>query len=114
MSIGPRVVVAVALQEIDNPPHAQASAQRDDQGFHHINSGSKKCHMRYQSRSGISAPVFPFLRMFNLRTHFRFPLTEHRSTYSEEESSLSSISNTSYTSSGFGLSSVDKKRSMGR
>ena len=73
MSIGPRVVVAVALQEIDNPPHAQASAQRDDQGFHHINSGSKKCHMKYQNRSGRSAPVFPFLRIFHFEDAFSVP-----------------------------------------
>ena len=112
MSICARVVIAVTLQEIDNSPHAQTSAQGDHQSFHHINSGSKKSHMKYQNRSGWSAPVFPFLRILILRTHFPFPLTEHLFTYSEAESSLSSISNTSYTSSGFGLSLVDRNRSM--
>ena len=44
MSIGAGVVVAVALQEVDGPPDAQARAQGNDEGLKDIDSGSEKCH----------------------------------------------------------------------
>ena len=45
MSIGARVVRAVALQEIDNAPHAQASAESHNKGLQSINSGRKELHI---------------------------------------------------------------------
>ena len=45
MSIGARVVRAVALQEIDNAPHAQTSAESHNKGLQSINSGRKELHI---------------------------------------------------------------------
>ena len=45
MSIGTRIVRAVALQQIDNAPHAQASAQSHNKGLQSINSGRKELHI---------------------------------------------------------------------
>ena len=45
MSIGTRIVRAVALQQIDNAPHAQASAESHNKGLQSINSGRKELHI---------------------------------------------------------------------
>ena len=45
MSIGTGVVRAVALQQIDNAPHAEARAQRDNEGLQSGDSGCEKCHI---------------------------------------------------------------------
>lgn len=45
MSIGARVVRAVALQKIDNAPHAQTSAESHNKGLQSINSGRKELHI---------------------------------------------------------------------
>ena len=45
MSIGAGVVVAVTLQEIDETPHTEASAEGDHEGLKDLNSGSKKIHI---------------------------------------------------------------------
>ena len=44
MSIGARIVGPVALQEIDDAPHAQASAQGHNEGLQGGDSGSEKLH----------------------------------------------------------------------
>src|SRR5699024_10075912 len=45
MSIGAGIIAAVPLQEIDNAPHAQASAQSHNKGLQSINSGRKELHI---------------------------------------------------------------------
>lgn len=55
MSIGARVVRAVALQEIDNAPHAQASAESHNKGLQSINSGRKELH-RASISPGVPRP----------------------------------------------------------
>lgn len=45
MSIGGRVVGAVALQQVDNAPNAEARAQRDNEGLQGGDSGCEKCHI---------------------------------------------------------------------
>ena len=57
MSIGARVVRAVALQEIDNTPHAQASAESHNKGLQSINSGRKELHI-----ASISPGVSPAMK----------------------------------------------------
>jgi len=42
MSIRARVVVAVTFQQVNNAPHAKASAQRDYKDFQGFNSACKK------------------------------------------------------------------------
>ena len=44
MSIGPRVVVAVALQKVDRAPHAKAGAQRHNEGLQNTDRTVEKCH----------------------------------------------------------------------
>lgn len=44
MSIGARIVRPVPLQEIDNAPHAQASAQSHNEGLQGSDGGSEKLH----------------------------------------------------------------------
>ena len=45
MSIGAGIIAAVPLQEIDNAPHAQASAESHNKGLQSINSGRKELHI---------------------------------------------------------------------
>ena len=45
MSIGAGVVRAVALQQVDNAPNAEARAQRDNEGLQGGDSGCEKCHI---------------------------------------------------------------------
>ena len=45
MSIGTGVVGAVALQQVDNAPNAEARAQRDNEGLQGGDSGCEKCHI---------------------------------------------------------------------
>ena len=45
MSIGTGVVRAVALQQVDNAPDAEARAQRDNEGLQSGDSGCEKCHI---------------------------------------------------------------------
>lgn len=45
MSIGARVIRTVALQEIDDAPHAQASAQGHNEGLQGGDSGRKELHI---------------------------------------------------------------------
>ena len=44
MSIGARVIRAVALQQIDHTPYAKASAESNNKGLQSINRGRKKLH----------------------------------------------------------------------
>ena len=44
MSIGTGVVVAIALQQIDCAPNAEASAQRHNEGLKNTNSRIKESH----------------------------------------------------------------------
>ena len=44
MSIRARIVVAVALHEIDNAPNAKTSPKSDNKCFQNAYCGSKKCH----------------------------------------------------------------------
>ena len=44
MSIGTRVVLPVALQEIDAAPHAQAAAQSDNEGLQNVDCTVKELH----------------------------------------------------------------------
>ena len=46
MSISAGVVVAVTFQQIDNAPHAQASAQSNHQSLKNIHRRIKKCHKK--------------------------------------------------------------------
>ena len=45
MSIGARVIRPVALQEIDDAPHAQTSAQGHNEGLQGGDSGRKELHI---------------------------------------------------------------------
>ena len=51
MSIGGRVVLAVTFQKVDAAPHAQATAQGDDQSLQNVDSVSKKAHIHISFRS---------------------------------------------------------------
>ena len=57
MSFGARVVGTVALQQIDNAPHAQASAQRNNESLQSRDSRSKKFHI-----SSISPGIAPAMK----------------------------------------------------
>lgn len=52
MSIGARVIRAVALQQIDYAPHGKASAQRHDESLQGSNGRSKKLHKSSISPGG--------------------------------------------------------------
>ena len=45
MSIGAGVVVAVALQQIDRAPNAEAGAQRHNEGLQNTDRTIEKCHI---------------------------------------------------------------------
>ena len=47
LSIGPRVVVAVALQQIDDAPHTEARAESDHKGLQSRDRRSKESHKSY-------------------------------------------------------------------
>lgn len=55
MSIGAGIIAAVPLQEIDNAPHAQTSAQRNNESLQSINSGRKELHITSISPGGSPA-----------------------------------------------------------
>lgn len=55
MSIGAGIIAAVPLQEIDNAPHAQASAQRNNESLQSRDSRSEKFHISSIS-PGLSRP----------------------------------------------------------
>jgi len=55
MSIGAGIIAAVPLQEIDNAPHAQASAESHNKGLQSINSGRKELHIASISPGGSPA-----------------------------------------------------------
>ena len=57
MSIGAGIIAAVPLQEIDNAPHAQASAESHNKGLQSINSGRKELHI-----ASISPGVSPAMK----------------------------------------------------
>ena len=44
MSFGARVIRSIALQQIDNAPHAKTSAEGNNKGLQSINRGRKKLH----------------------------------------------------------------------
>lgn len=44
LALGPRVVVAVALQKVDRAPHAEAGAQRHNEGLQNTDRAIEKCH----------------------------------------------------------------------
>ena len=63
MSISPRIIISVALQQIDHAPHGKASAQRHDESLQGSNGRSKKLHKSSISPGG-KAPAMkkpPFL-----------------------------------------------------
>ena len=45
MSIGARVIRAVALQQVDNAPHAKASAEGNHEGLQSVDGRSEKLHI---------------------------------------------------------------------
>ena len=55
MSIGTWVVRSIALQQIDNAPHAKSSAEGYNKSLQSINSGSEKLH-RASFSPGYSRP----------------------------------------------------------
>ena len=57
MSIGAGIIAAVPLQEIDNAPHAQTSAESHNKGLQSINSGRKELHI-----ASISPGVSPAMK----------------------------------------------------
>jgi hypothetical protein len=57
MSIGTWVVRSIALQQIDNAPHAKSSAEGYNKSLQSINSGSEKLH-----RASFSPGVFPAMK----------------------------------------------------
>ena len=44
MSIGAGVIVAIALQQVDDTPNGKTGTQGDNESLQNTNSGSKKCH----------------------------------------------------------------------
>ena len=57
MSIGARVIRSIALQQIDNAPHAQTSAESHNKGLQGIDSRRKELHIAY-----ISPGIFPAIK----------------------------------------------------
>ena len=55
MSFGGRVVLAVTFQKVDAAPHAQTSAQRNNESLQSINSGRKELH-RASISPGVPRP----------------------------------------------------------
>lgn len=55
MSIGTWIVGTITFQEIDNAPHAQTSAQRNNESLQSINSGRKELH-RASISPGVPRP----------------------------------------------------------
>ena len=45
MSIGPGVVIAIALQQVDDAPHAEASAEGDHEGLESGHSRVEESHI---------------------------------------------------------------------
>lgn len=45
MSICTRIVVAVALKQVDCAPNAKTSTKSNDQSLKNTNCGSEKCHI---------------------------------------------------------------------
>lgn len=45
MSIRAGVIGAVALQQVDNAPHAKASAEGNNEGLQSVDSRSEKLHI---------------------------------------------------------------------
>ena len=68
MSIGAGIIAAVPLQEIDNAPHAQASAESHNKGLQSINSGRKELHIASISPGSFPAmkKAAPFERLQNI------------------------------------------------
>lgn len=56
MSIRSRVIRSIALQQIDNAPHAEASAESNNKGLQSSDSGSEKLHI-FLHFSGVIAPA---------------------------------------------------------
>lgn len=54
LAFGARVVRAVALQQVDNAPNAEARAQRDNEGLQSGDSGCEESH-----KSSISPGIAP-------------------------------------------------------
>ena len=44
MSIGPRIVVAITFQKVDDAPHAKTSAQSNDKSLQNIDGFIEKIH----------------------------------------------------------------------
>ena len=57
MSIGARVIRSIALQQIDNAPHAQTSAESHNKGLQGIDSRRKELHI-----ASISPGIFPAIK----------------------------------------------------
>ena len=55
MSIGTWIVGTTTFQEVDNAPHAQTSAQRNNESLQSINSGRKELH-RASISPGVPRP----------------------------------------------------------
>ena len=55
MSIGTWIVGTITFQEVDNAPHAQTSAQRNNESLQSINSGRKELH-RASISPGVPRP----------------------------------------------------------
>ena len=44
LGLGAGVIVAIALQQVDDTPNGQTGTQGDNESLQNTNSGSKKCH----------------------------------------------------------------------
>ena len=55
MSIGTWIVGTITFQKIDNAPHTQTSAQRNNESLQSINSGRKELH-RASISPGVPRP----------------------------------------------------------
>ena len=74
MSIGAGVVVAVAFQEVDGPPDAQARAQGDNESLKDVDRGREKCHNKIagsREREG-RADRFPCPGLLSKIVSYRF------------------------------------------
>ena len=55
LAFGTWIVGTITFQEVDNAPHAQASAQRNNESLQSINSGRKELH-RASISPGVPRP----------------------------------------------------------
>jgi len=68
MSIGTRVVVAVAFQQVDSSPDAETGTQCDDEGLKNGYCAIEKCHNIFLLKFEIVLRIEKALRTTGIKT----------------------------------------------